>query len=842
MAPENSNTPPGAADKRATDPNSEAETKKIPVLSPEDMKKNVLVGVCGVQASGKTVFLAAIFHAMNGTLIDGLGRVSFDRTKGAGYFEQMENSIRARDSAPPTHDSAFARLVVETDRADGNGKSETGIVLFDFAGGHFTAFADIEAAITDAPDKETKADLAHVRDYLEKCDAFILLIDSTKFRQDDKPSETSPFSPSVIFIIDHCEKHFKPIALVFSKSDLNRDLTLEKVLKFPRVNDFVNRFRSNASQIDKPFGMVAVLSCYELDDDVSGRVRQQADGTIWRPEPKWVFSEIVKVIWPKAMARLQQAIDERKAAEEAVREGERKAVKAKRLKLGLAAGAVVMLAAAPLVVSRVRHYQEWRADIGTVTQAADMLRQHQPQRIAGDRQDAFRRLQNDRGGAEGEAAWSEFEAAYRESLRKIPAPVYTGGDQLRATETLLNLGAFVAPPDNEIIDLLRLHQNLLSAAGNCKPPNSEARRTLVGKVPAKAGGPRDAFLKALISEGDNLRAACADEVAAAGNNQTTLKSAVLFVRDQLLADRRQQSLDPRWRTALKRSYAKFMGASLAGLLTRAKVVEFLQTAIPGLKTLLAAANKNAVEVVKYSYIWDAIGKLELVDLDALRSRLDSLPEGLTSYEGETTTDETKKRTLEYLEYTLQELFRFERGEVEDRENLWLKLFEGADSEYLFDLHAPDAWPPSQIPWKDRLRTDLKSANYSKEETQRVIGEISKRPLYWWEVGGILTRADNRYLELKSVQSYKDAVQQLGDGNSEPNMRASGPIRKIATLANLLHEEWVSYLGVDSPMLRRHRDDAAALASRLESTRSDAGPLLRRYCESHLSQYGVKCAN
>jgi hypothetical protein len=236
------------------------------------MENNVLVGVCGAQAAGKTVFLASIFHTITGTVVEGVGRMSSDRKAGgAQYFQLIENMILDQNQAAPTKASAVARLVAA--RAGVNGtQSETGIMLFDFAGGYFTAFADINAAKLEAPSEQARQDIDHVAEYLETCDAFILLIDSSQFRR-DSASKTAPFSPSVLHIIDHCAMRRKPIAVAFTKKDMNPTLTLETILSFTRIQQFVSRFSSDPSQVDKPFGMVALLAAYE-HDELSPRVRR----------------------------------------------------------------------------------------------------------------------------------------------------------------------------------------------------------------------------------------------------------------------------------------------------------------------------------------------------------------------------------------------------------------------------------------------------------------------------------------------------------------------------------------------------------------------------------------
>ncbi|HEV3041746.1 MAG TPA: GTPase domain-containing protein [Candidatus Angelobacter sp.] len=820
-----------------TDDSSVAGSTGIPVLSKEDMENNVLVGVCGAQAAGKTVFLASIFHTITGTVVEGVGRMASDRKAGgAQYFQLIENTILDQNQAIPTRESAVARLIATTAHAD-NAQSETGIMLFDFAGGYFTAFADIKAAKQDASDAQTKQDIDHVADYLEKCDAFILLIDSSQFRR-DAGSKTAPFSPSVLHIIDHCATRRKPIALVFTKRDMNPTLTLETILSFTRVQQFVNRFSSDRSQDDKPFGMVALLAAYE-HEEFSTRVRRHQDNTIWLQEPTKVFSKVIQAAWPAATLRLRQAIEETRRKERELAEAKRIKEKGKRLGWSIALGAIAFLILGVLVMWLWNQHDRRQTEVESVNQIAELLRQGQPERVDGSQYSAFLKLEASHDDASADTAWNELEKAFRKTLQKLPVSVYDGPAQGAAAESLLRLSDLAGLQESEVLNLLRLHHNIRDAAGSCKPPEAGARLAALSSVPTTANGQRNpAFITALIAEAASLRAVCAGEMVEPGKTRSTLAERIGFIRERLAENGRQQ-MDPRWKTALSRAYVKLLGASLTGLTARNNMVELLK-ASPALKPLLDTTNNDFVQLVRYRFITEAIGKLDAGGLETLRSGIEPLLKKFAS------NDESEALALED---TLQRLFEVETNESCDCQSLWRGLFEGADSEYLFVL-SMDAWPSGYSPWKDELLSRLKSANYSKDETRLVISEISKKPMYWREVEGITGLANDRHLGFESTRLYNEAVQRLGNGGVL-NMRDSArPIRQIAFLAGSIHDAHARFFGTDSDTFRLQHDAATQLAERLESPYSvtdssstlDAAHWLREYCESQLRGYRAHCAN
>ncbi len=725
------------------------EAPQVPTLTDQDLENNVLVGVCGVSQSGKTVFLASIFHSVNGTLVEGVGRVTLDRKDKGGerYFRNIEETIRKLGRSQGTRESAVARLLVESEGLHDAVRSPQGLILFDFAGGHFTDFADIEAAIRAADTERTKNELRLVETYLERCDALVLLIDSSQFRQTGRPSDSDPFSPSVVYLRDFCAKTRKPIALVFTKSDLNPELTIEKVQEFPRVREFMSRFESDRSHKDRPFGVVALLRCYEIDESF-GRVRQNEDGSIWLPEARQIFTQILEVTWPIATNRLRDSVQRSKAREEEEEAEERRVRWRKRLKWAAVALLLLLLAAVPLVWYQFRKYDQLITDAETVTEAATALSQGLPQLVGADFPEAFRRVQSLRGDPTADKALRGFESAYRASLAEVPASVYSGEYQREATESLLQLTTLASPPNGGVIALLKLHNKILAALGTPEP-SLEGLLVLIGQIAPAPLDANGAFLDAIQKEAEELRTMAAERVVLDGYNEPTLEACLTYVRKRLAKDA-EDSIDAQWRAALERSYARLIGSALAGVDQRPKMIAFLKAANPDFEPLVTGA--NLVELVRYKFIHDTIGKAEAADLRGFLDRVKPILPDVTGRDNRTSLN---------IADTLQRLFRIEAG-VGNRASLWRSLFSGIDSEYLFSLQR-DAWPSGKGPWRTSLHGALIAADYSFEATRVVIDQLSERPLYWWEVGALLTEVQNRYLGLEAVRHYDLARQRIGEG-------------------------------------------------------------------------------
>src|SRR5215216_81515 len=231
----------------------------------------VVIGVCGEQGSGKTVFLTCIFQSIWTAFPDDV-IVDFERKEigNATYFQSIEDSLIAKGPTQGTTDRSLfpARIYVRPyEPLPGTARSMLSVDILDFAGRHFRSMADLKdlAEASDSDPEDIKA-LREVNETLEKADAFVILINSTEIDPLNETPRRNPFSPSVNFMLSHCRAQRKPVALLFSQIDQTPLLNEELFHTLPRVQAFERQFTEDheeASQGGRPFGIVRRISCYE---------------------------------------------------------------------------------------------------------------------------------------------------------------------------------------------------------------------------------------------------------------------------------------------------------------------------------------------------------------------------------------------------------------------------------------------------------------------------------------------------------------------------------------------------------------------------------------------------
>lgn len=279
---------------------------------PKPGEEGALIGVCGTQGAGKTVFLTCVYQTSE-LAVPSHGELTFDRKEvgGARYFANIEAEIRSHGTIPGTkeRERVPARLLLRIDDRDSSLSGQRlPIDLVDFAGKYFDLFADLGPSLdTGNLPVEDKRDAHEISAILEHCDGLIILVSAALFNQGSGKPRDNPFPKSVTYLIDDCRRTKRPLALVFSQADTNPELTLEKIETFERVRRFRQQFTASLEEALKglkPFGTVELLSCYELD--LHGPKLQNAEGSIWRPEAGRVFMQVVKAVWPKVRQRLEE--------------------------------------------------------------------------------------------------------------------------------------------------------------------------------------------------------------------------------------------------------------------------------------------------------------------------------------------------------------------------------------------------------------------------------------------------------------------------------------------------------------------------------------------------------
>ncbi len=316
---------------------------------------SVVIGVCGEQASGKTVFLTCIFQSIWTAFPDDV-IVDFERKEvgNATYFQSIEDSLIAKGPTTGTTDRSLfpARIYIKPYAPlSGNHHSVLSVDLLDFAGRHFRSMADLKGLLeaSESDPEDVKA-LREVNDTLERADAFVILINSTEIDPLDETPRRNPFSPSVNFMLAHCRAERKPVALLFSQIDQTPRLTEELFRTLPRVQEFERKFtqdQKEATSGGRPFGIVRRISCYEtVPGDLAPR-RQTLDGSIWRSEPAQVVLELLRAAMPRINERLAREAREAKEARlEQERETQRRRKRQWIVRAAAALGAVAILGGA----------------------------------------------------------------------------------------------------------------------------------------------------------------------------------------------------------------------------------------------------------------------------------------------------------------------------------------------------------------------------------------------------------------------------------------------------------------------------------------------------------------
>jgi hypothetical protein len=278
----------------------------------------VVIGVCGEQGSGKTVFLTCIFQSIWTAFPDDV-IIDFERKKigNANYFQNIEDSLIAQGPTEGTTPRSLfpARIFVKPyEPLPGNGHTMLSVDLLDFAGRHFRSMADLKDLLeADESDADDIKALREVNETLEQADAFVILINSTDIDPLNETPRRNPFSASVNFMLSHCRAERKPVALLFSQIDQTPRLTEELFRNLPRVREFERKFTQDlqeSAQGGRPFGIVRRISCYEtVAGDLAPR-RQTLDGSIWCREPAEVVLDLLRAAMPRIHERLAREAEE----------------------------------------------------------------------------------------------------------------------------------------------------------------------------------------------------------------------------------------------------------------------------------------------------------------------------------------------------------------------------------------------------------------------------------------------------------------------------------------------------------------------------------------------------
>jgi hypothetical protein len=790
-------------------PPSDQGERVVPVLTTEDMRRNILIGVCGVEGAGKTVFLTAVFQTMQGWRIPGIGRVTFDRTDkgGASYFEAVESFIRRKRENAPTREPVAARLIVTPESAAG-GREDIGILLFDFAGGLFTQFADLKEAARAAVTEQEKSHLAQVHAYLDQCDAFIILVDAQRFTPFGPAGAQNPFPSSIKYLKEHCLDSGKPLALVFTKRDRNQSLTSQTIESFPIVQEIRQEFGAAGR-----FGLVELISCYRLDN--VDEVVQERDGSIWTAEPRDVFIQMLRAAWTSARQRIKNNRD----AEDYTIQVTQKAEATRKLRLWVGAGLMLLTLLSATIGASIA-YREWQVNtkVGIAKQAEGLIRAGRPHAIPDT---TFERLEliakNDRD-ADTASAWIDLQAAVTDALTTLPTakatfPALDPGP----TRSLLHIAELVTPGRPEIL-LLRKRQEVQDslAVASKKIPRPRDRLKLTHSHMADAAQRGDeALRRALDDVADGQLGEFAGELVEEGGKKSRLLERVQLVRVNLAP----QNKPPDPRATLKKQLARFLGASLSQF-DGEPVRTFLSETSTALKAL-DAAELQSRHVLHFERVQERL-RDDVKTFDASADVCDRLMRKFGN--GTARAAEVQ----EVLETTLESLFDDlnEKG----RALVWTEFFAGIDGDYVFVLQRTAS--SGNSPVKDWLRTLLARRNYGDAAMKSAREAITRGDLYASEIRDLASLLWNRHADFIAAAYYRDLA-----ARPEGSL-GIGPGAAVADLLRRWQDAYASRFGERLHSVDVKRNRIVAFINRWAGPRVEATELeraiqseLKLLCES-----------
>lgn len=651
-------------------------------------RDGALIGVCGVQGSGKSVFLTCVFQTVD-LAAPAKGGMTFDREKfgGARYFGNLEQEIRSKGNLSGTRERIQARLFFKVDEPKSPffGR-QLPVDLVDFAGKFFELAEDLgpSLSLSDLPE-EDKREAQEVSDFLQRCDGLIILISAKLLRRSRSSLGDNPFPASVNFLIEDCRTARRPVALVFSQADSVPELSREKIEEIERVKRFRHQFTSNLRESlhsnALPFGIVELATCYELGP--AGLPVVQGSGeTIWKSEAAKIFLQVLGAAWPRISTKL---------------ESRQKASRARfRKRVFGSVVALMLILAAAAAAWQWNRIKEYRQELNMVNQAAEQVRQVSS--VSSQQVADLVQLSEDRS-----------QGPMREELSK--AFENLGTDLERLKDALLDHPAL----DAEHIRQLTLLSQFEPMRGH---PGSEwwtpniteiiaGRLACLGRLQAAAASRIDkiniieeqkrnfealgdpAFRGLLGTTSSELKKTQVDEAARATLNlKSTVRERIQGIRT-LVFDQ-QQPVDAEYRLLLRARLARELVAALFELEENPQVRTLLSEPIPDLKDLRPGSLRLDLvlrEIQKLETPWtpslepfsQAVQDRQFL----VASLLDDLSKGLS---------------------------------YEDRTIIWREIIAEMEEWYIFDLSAEAAVPDVQ-PLPQLLKAALGTAAHPAQGQQ-----------------------------------------------------------------------------------------------------------------------------
>lgn|GEM_PF-4466988 len=796
---------------------------------PRDSAK-VVIGVCGEQGSGKTVFLTCIFQSVANAFPDDV-IVDFDRKEvgNANYFQGIEDSLIAQGPAEGTIvQSLFpARIFVKSyDPLPGRVGSVLSVDLLDFAGRHFRSMADLKdlVATSEADPEDIKA-LREVNETLERADAFVILINSTEIDPLNEKPKRNPFSPSVNFMLAHCRAERKPVALLFSQIDQTPRLTEELFRTLPRVQEFERKFTNDlqeSSRGGRPFGIVRRISCYEtIPGDLAPR-SQTKDGSIWCREPAQVVLDLLRAAMPRINERLAQE-DAQRRLEEQENELEERRKRKRQWTVRIAAllGALVILGLLAFAwYKRTESHEVRLLDGVEVSLRAGKIASISPaseaelgQILASHRADPGRTSSGVR------AAIGDLESALGEAAKRLgdqPALEVAYDNEIARVQSLVPHfdPASTEPWREKLLPLLAARSGFLSDWFGTKRGDRRERTRFLDESAKRFLGAGDlAFSSLLTTQSTKEKEADVASWQARIDADADVTSRLTTIQNLLASAVAQQD------TELTRLARKALAGHLVATILKRQENSLLR------EKLLTPLAPNLAKLGDGEVRFEVLARdlLACADEEECKNRQGVVQTAIT--EATTAAASWRSGVDNLLRSLLLDL------PLEGRREVWGALAESLASSYLFSAR-PDAWPGEIGPLHTRV---LALANAETDSTMDLIERIAHHSIYEGELQYLGDRLAATEIRRKVVPIYSTILSALSqreislptDGLALVGRQATSDLadRTAATgpLAEIGHEiEQVLALeqSVNNQRARGGFGDASA-AVRLERLLLDA---------------------
>jgi hypothetical protein len=773
---------------------------------------NVVIGVCGEQGSGKTVFLTCIFQSIWTAFPDDV-IVDFERKAigNANYFQSIEDSLIAKGPTQGTTDRSLfpARIFVKPYEAlPGNGHTMLSVDLLDFAGRHFRSMADLKDVLEES---ESDADdikaLREVNETLEKADAFVILINSTEIDPLDETPRRNPFSPSVNFMLSHCRAERKPVALLFSQIDQTPRLTEELFRTLPRVREFERKFTQDLQESSlpgkRPFGIVRRISCYEtVPGDLAPR-RQTFDGSIWCREPAEVILDLLRAAMPRVHERLVREEEEKKRFKKEERLVEhRKRQRQWTVRIAALLGILLILG----FLAFAWYKQTESHQVRLLDSVEDNLREGKLASIAPASEVELGKIliahRADPGGTPSSvgAAIEDLDSVLGEAAQRLvgePSLEAPYGEEVARFQRLVPLfdPAVTEPWQQKLLPLLAARSEFLSDWFGTERKERRARTSVLDQSAKRFLNAEDrVFANLLTAQSTKEKEAEVVSWQARIDADADVASRLATLQNLLASAVAER--DPE----LTRLARKALAGQLVTTILQRQENGFLR------EKLLTPLAPNLAKLGDGEVRFEGLARdlLACVDKEVCESRQEAVQSVIT--DAGTTAASWSSGVDNLLRSLLLDL------PLEERREVWRALAESLASSYLFSVR-DDAWPGDTRPLQVSI---LALANAATDSTADLITRISRHPIYEGELHYLGDRLAAMEIRRRVVPIYSTILSALSQRES------SLPTSDLAQVGQQVTSTLADRTEATGPLTEIGSEIELALAQSINDQRARGG--------------------